>query len=141
MQVSDEWHTCSKEISLFKKIFSQLTMTPEGKARVQAELSMKKKRDYEKIMNMSYKNIEDIKTMDFIETHNDLSVKMAPACKIRSHSYYTVAACIKNKFEVDYFFSEHCQVLSRLIADFKNDSHNDYIYQPLLQCLQSVRKE
>lgn len=43
-------------------------MTDEGKKRIQEELSMKRQRDMEKIMNMNYKNIAELQTMEFLES-------------------------------------------------------------------------
>ena len=43
-------------------------MTDEGKKRIQEELSMKRQRDMEKIMNMNYKNIVELQKMEFLES-------------------------------------------------------------------------
>ena len=106
-------------------------MTDEGKKRVQEELLKKQKLDIEKIMNMSYQNIAELQTMEFLDSQNDLSIKMASKCKIRNHTLSTAAACLKLNFGIDNLVND-CQLIIRVLQDFKMDSLNDYIYQSLI---------
>ncbi len=117
-----------------------MTMTDEGKRHLAHELNMKKQRDIEKIMNMSYKNIDELKEIDSIDSQNDLSIKMAAFCKIRSHVLYTAASCLKHGFEINYMIRD-CQLMTRVLSDFSKDNLNDYIYIALLKVLQSSRKQ
>jgi hypothetical protein len=43
-------------------------MTEEGKRHLQYELNMKKQRDIDKIMNMSYKNIDELREIEALES-------------------------------------------------------------------------
>ena len=101
---------------------------------------MKKQKDIEQIMNMNYKNIGELQTMDFINSQNDLSIKMAAKCKIRSHAMFTAAACVRLGFSIEYLVEEG-RLIHRVLQDLKMDNLNDYIYQSLIQVLQSCRKQ
>ena len=65
--------------------------------------------------------------MDFINSQNDLSIKMASKCKIRSHCLFVAASCLKLGFSID-FLVEEGRLIHRVLQDFKMDNLNDYIY-------------
>jgi hypothetical protein len=114
MQVSDSWHECTTELQLYKKVFSALTLTEEGRKFHELELAQKRKRDVENIMTMTHVNIDDLKTMEMLEKQTDVNVKMAPTCKIRNHCFHTAAAFYEYGFD---FLLEDCLIMDRVMSD------------------------
>ena len=142
---SDEWHTCTTDLLLFKKIFNS-GCNIHDKAQglepdpAKMEPASEKLLDAEQILNIDFKNIEKLKTLEMLEQKEDLSFVMHPLCKIRSHCYFTAAACISNGFQVDFLLKD-CEILSRLMADLKQDTYNDYIFQYLILFMQALAKD
>ena len=101
---SDEWHTCTTDLLLFKKIFnhgSNLYDKSHGNELDQSkveQLPKNKPLDVEQILNIDYKNIEKLKTLEMLEQKEDLSFVMNPLCKIRSHCYFIAASCFNLGF-------------------------------------------
>ena len=142
---SDEWHTCTTDLLLFKKIFNSGSSTQDrGQSLDQDPTKLgtasEKLLDAEQILNIDFKNIEKLKTLEMLEQKEDLSFVMHPLCKIRTHCYFTAAACISNGFEVDFLLNE-CEILARLLADLRQDSINDYIFQYLILFMQALAKD
>lgn len=65
---------------------------------------------------------------------------MASIVKIRNNIYYTVVGCFKSRFSIE-FLQNDCKLLTRLVADLQRDNLNDYIFQHLIMCLQSLMKD
>jgi len=72
-----------------------------------------------------------------MEQQEEMSIRMASIIKIRNNVYYIVVGCLKSGFKVDFVLN-NCNLLKRLIDDFLRDDINDYIYQHLILCLQSL---
>ena len=90
--ISDAWHTCTSEILLFKKLFTDGEKYYEGEEpELRAEREEQEKRlkrlDSEQIQNIDYKNIERLKMLEKLEEKEDKSFVMAPLCKLRNHCY------------------------------------------------------
>lgn len=101
--VSDAWHTCTSEILLFKKLFTDGEKHYEGEEpevrALRYEREKKEKQlDSEQIQNIDYKNIERIKTLEKLEEKEDKSFVMASLCKLRNHCYAIAASCIRSCF-------------------------------------------
>lgn len=65
---------------------------------------------------------------------------MASIVKVRNNLYYTIVGCFKSAFSVDFLIND-CNLLKRLVEDLKRDDLNDYIFQHLIMCLQSLIKD
>ena len=109
---------------MFKKIFnhgSNLYDKAHGNeldpAKAENDQS-KKPLNAEQILNIDFKNIDKLKTLEMLEQKEDLSFVMHPLCKIRSHCYLTAAACFNSGFQTDFLLTD-CGILGRMIADLK----------------------
>jgi hypothetical protein len=65
---------------------------------------------------------------------------MASIVKIRNNLYYTIVGCFKSGFSLEFLLND-CALLSRLVGDLQRDNLNDYIFQHLIMCLQSLMKD
>jgi len=98
LELSDKWHESTKEIHLYKVIFGKLTLTEEGKQKLEIEMKQKRQNDIQRIMNMKFNDINELKNIEFLESQRDVSVKMATKCKIRNYCLFTAASCLRNGF-------------------------------------------
>ena len=105
--ISDAWHTCTSEIILFKKLFTDGEKYYEGEApELRAEREEEEKRlkrlNSEQIQNIDYKNIERLKMLEKLEEKEDKSFVMAPLCKMRNHCYTVAASAFRNSFSQEF---------------------------------------
>lgn len=49
-------------------------------------------------MTMTHNNVDELATMELLESQTDVNIKMAATCKIRANVYSTAAACIRHGF-------------------------------------------
>jgi len=91
LHLSDSWHESTKELYLYRKVFSALTLTEEGRRFHEAEKAQKRRKDIQSIMSITHDNIDQLATIEMLESQNDVNVKMAPSCKIRCHVLFTAA--------------------------------------------------
>ena len=143
--LSDQWHSCTSEILLFKKLFIDGEKfyegeDPEDKEKREALEKKMKRLDSDAILNIDYKNIERLKMLEKLEEKEDKSFVMAPLCKLRNHCYAIAASCFRNCFS-QQFLLENCSILERLVADLQMDSMNDFIYLNLIDVLRQLKKD
>ena len=68
LDLSDKWHESTKEIHLYKVIFAKLTLTEEGKQKIESELKQKRQNDIQKIVNMKFNDVSELKNIEFLES-------------------------------------------------------------------------
>lgn len=85
--LSDNWHTCSKELMRFNKIFNS-NQAKDDTSKLQTS----------EILKLDYKNVESFKALELLEQQEDMSIKMASIVKIRNNVYYTAVGCFKARF-------------------------------------------
>ena len=78
--------------------------------------------------------------MEIEESKEDRSIKMAAVVKLRNNLYYTIVGCFKAGFSIPFILKE-CNLLARLVQDLQRDALNDYLFQHLIMCLQSLMKD
>ena len=101
--ISDQWHTCTSEILLFKKLFKDGEMRYNGQdaktiEKREADKKKNKRLDSDAIQNIDYKNIERLKQLEKLEEKEDKSFIMAPLCKLRNYCYQISVSCIRARF-------------------------------------------
>lgn len=139
LDLSDKWHESTKEIHLYKVIFAKLTLTEEGKQKIESELKQKRQNDIQTIINMKFNNVCELKNIEFLESQRDVSVKMAPKCKIRNYCLFTAASCLRNGVGTQFLLAD-CNLMSNILNDLRKDHLNDYIFLALIKVLESSRK-
>ena len=145
MAISDAWHTCTSDILLFKKLFTDGEKyyegeEPELRAEREAQEKKLKRLDSDQIINIDYKNIERLKILEKLEEKEDKSFVMAPICKLRNHCYTIVASAFRSSFSQEFLLGQ-CNVLHRIIEDLKRNEMNDFIFQNLIDVLRSLKKD
>ena len=130
-KISDDWFKCTGELLRFKKILDTDASKPMIK---DSRLSSKA------ILELNHENIENYKAIEILEGKEDRSIKMASIVKIRNNLYYTIVGCFKSAFSIDFLLND-CSLLTRLVGDLQRDNLNDYIFQHLIMCLQSLMKD
>lgn len=143
--ISDQWHTCTSEIILFKKLYVDGEKHYEGEDSQERESRLAreqklKRLDSDQILNIDYKNIEKMKLLEKLEEKEDKSFAMAPLCKLRNHCYSIAASCMLNCFSQQFLFQQ-CQLLERVVSDLQMDDKNDFIFQNLLDILRTIKKD
>ena len=143
--ISDAWHTCTSEILLFKKLFTDGEKYYEGEEpELRAEREEQEKRlkrlDSEQIQNIDYKNIERLKMLEKLEEKEDKSFVMAPLCKLRNHCYIIAASAFRSSFS-QAFLLQQCNILHRIVEDLKKNDLNDFIFQNLIDTLRALKKD
>ena len=127
--ISDDWHTSTRELLRFNKIFNANEAKPQTQ-RLQTQ----------EILQLDHENVENFKALELLEKQEDMSIRMAPVVRIRNCALYIALGCFRSRFCTEFLIDE-CGLIERLISDLERDSINDYLFQHLMLLLQSLQKD